>query len=100
LLLISADFLASDYCYSFELRRALERHESNEACVIPVILRSCGWQNTRFGKLQVLPTDGKAIKVWPDLDDAFTDVVRGLRRSIALLTPVSVNTSTPSRQSS
>jgi formylglycine-generating enzyme required for sulfatase activity len=94
LLLISADFLASDYCYSFELRRALERHESNEACVIPVILRSCDWQNTRFGKLQVLPTDGKAIKGWSDLDDAFTDVVRGLRRSIALLTPVAVNTST------
>jgi TIR domain len=57
LLLISADFLASDYCYGFELKRALERHESNEACVIPVILRSCDWQKTKFGKLAALPTD-------------------------------------------
>jgi formylglycine-generating enzyme required for sulfatase activity len=96
LLLISADFLASDYCYSFELKRALERHTSNEACVIPVILRSCVWQNTPFGKLQVLPTDGKPIqsKSWFDPDEAFTDVVRGLRRSIAQLTPVPVETST------
>jgi formylglycine-generating enzyme required for sulfatase activity len=96
LLLISADFLASDYCYSFELKRALERHASNEACVIPVILRSCDWQNTRFGKLQVLPTDGKPIqsKSWFDPDEAFTDVVKGLRRSIAQLTPAPVETST------
>jgi TIR domain len=79
LLLISSDFLASDYCYSRELKRALERHESKEACVIPVILRSCDWQNTGFGKLQVLPTDGKAIKGWSDIDEAFTDVVKGLR---------------------
>jgi formylglycine-generating enzyme required for sulfatase activity len=88
LLLISSDFLASDYCYSRELKRALERHDSNEACVIPVILRSCDWQNTGFGKLQVLPTDGKAIKGWSDIDEAFTDVVRGLRRSITELTSV------------
>jgi formylglycine-generating enzyme required for sulfatase activity len=94
LLLISADFLASDYCYSFELKRALERHESKEACVIPVILRSCDWRNTRFGKLQALPADGKAIKSWPDLDEAFTDVVKGLRRSIAQLTPAPIETST------
>jgi eukaryotic-like serine/threonine-protein kinase len=53
-----------------------------------VILRSCDWQNTRFGKLQVLPTDGKAIKGWSDIDEAFTDVVKGLRRSIKQLTSV------------
>src|SRR5690348_1468229 len=31
LLLISPDFIASDYCYGVELKRALERHEANEA---------------------------------------------------------------------
>jgi hypothetical protein len=56
LLLISADFLASDYCYGRELERALEHHESQTASVIPVILRSCDWQNTHFGKLQALPS--------------------------------------------
>ncbi len=34
LLLISADFLASDYCYGIEMRRALERHKASEARVI------------------------------------------------------------------
>ena len=31
LLLISPDFLASDYCYGVELQRAMERHAANEA---------------------------------------------------------------------
>src|SRR5437764_11873292 len=39
LLLISPDFLASDYCYSIELRRAMERHDTGEARVIPILLR-------------------------------------------------------------
>ncbi len=46
--------------------------------------------------MQVLPTDGKAIKGWSDIDEAFTDVVRGLRRSITQLTHVSTETPTPS----
>ncbi len=37
LLLVSPDFLGSDYCYSIEMRRALERHERGEARVIPII---------------------------------------------------------------
>jgi hypothetical protein len=41
LLLVSADFLASDYCYDIEMKRAMERHELREACVVPIILRPC-----------------------------------------------------------
>ena len=44
LLLVSADFLASDFCHEVELARALERHDRNEAHVIPIILRPCDWQ--------------------------------------------------------
>ena len=48
LLVISADFLASDYCYDVEMTRALERHDQGEARVIPVLLRPVeGWQRTR-----------------------------------------------------
>src|SRR3989440_12323769 len=39
LLLVSADFLGSDYCYSIEMKRALERHASNEARVVPILVR-------------------------------------------------------------
>ncbi len=70
LLLVSADFIASDYCYEIEMKRALERHEKGEARVIPVILRDCKWNSTPFAKLQALPKDGKAVKKWPDKDTA------------------------------
>ena len=59
LLLISADFVASDYCYDVEMARALERHDKGEARVIPVILRPVdAWHEAPFGKLQALPRDG------------------------------------------
>jgi inactive STAND/TIR domain len=82
LLLISSDFLNSDYHYDIELKRALERHESKEARVIPVILRAVDWRGSPFGKLSVLPENGKAITSWDNEDEAFTDVVKGLRRFI------------------
>jgi hypothetical protein len=54
-LLISADFLASDYCYGIELQRALEGHQRGKARVIPIILRPCDWQTSPFAPLQCLP---------------------------------------------
>jgi hypothetical protein len=83
LLLISSDFLDSDYCYDIELKRALERHESNEARVIPIILRSVAWRDAPFSWLTALPTDGKPVKSWNDPDEAFTDVVEGIKWAIA-----------------
>src|SRR6266849_3948169 len=71
LLLISADFLASDYCYGVEMKRALARHQANEARVIPILLRPVDWHNAPFAHLQALPTDAKAITSWPNPDEAF-----------------------------
>jgi hypothetical protein len=61
LLLVSSDFMNSDYCYSIEMKRALERHERNEVRVIPVILRHVYWQEAPFGRLQALPKDGLPV---------------------------------------
>jgi predicted phosphodiesterase len=84
LLLISPDFLASDYCYSNEMNRALERHERGEANVIPIILRRVYWQGAQFGKLQALPTDGKPVTgpSWHNQDEAFFNVVEGIRKAV------------------
>lgn len=82
LLLISANFLASPYCYDVEMKRALQRHEERDALVIPVILRAVALQGTPFSKLQALPKDAKPIMTWPDRDSAFVDVVEGLRIAI------------------
>lgn len=79
LLLISADFIGSDYCMDKELSRAMERHELAEARVIPVILRPVDWEGLSFSKLQALPTDGKPISSWADQDEAFLNVARGIR---------------------
>ncbi|HWW74826.1 MAG TPA: tetratricopeptide repeat protein [Pyrinomonadaceae bacterium] len=84
LLLVSPDFLASDYCYDIEVTRAMERHEAGEARVIPVILRHCDdWQSAPFGKLQALPKDARPVKDWPDRDKAFADVAAGIRHVVA-----------------
>lgn len=82
LLLISADFMASDFCYSIEMTRALERHRANEARVLPIILRPTDWKDAPFAALEVLPTGGKAATRWPTVDDAFENVVEGIRRAI------------------
>jgi hypothetical protein len=82
LLLVSSDFLASDYCYDIEMRRALERHESGEARVVPVILRPCDWQDAPFGKLLATPPDGKAVTRFPTLDDAFVLVVADIKKAL------------------
>lgn len=94
LLLISADFLASDYCYAKEMNRALERHEAGEAVVIPIILRAVDWEGAPFSELQALPKDARPIKKWKDRDEAWVHVVQGLRRVIETL-----NAPTPFRVS-
>lgn len=82
LLLVSADFLASAYCYDVEMQRAVERHNAGEARVIPVILRPCDWHDAPFGKLLAAPKDGHPVTSWPDLDEAFLDVVRSIKAAI------------------
>jgi tetratricopeptide (TPR) repeat protein len=82
LLLVSADFLASDYCYGREMQRALQRHEAKQARVIPILLRPVDWRSAPFAHLQTLPTNAKAITVWPNQDEAFADVAASLRRAI------------------
>ena len=82
LLLVSPDFMASDYCYDMEVKCAMERHNAGNARVIPVILRTVMWDQAPFAKLQALPRDGKPIRSWPDLDAAFDDVARGIRAAV------------------
>jgi hypothetical protein len=81
LLLVSPDFIASDYCYDIEMQRAMERHATGDAIVIPVILRACDWHSTPFGRLQAVPRDGKPIKQWPDIDEAMLQVAMAVRRA-------------------
>jgi hypothetical protein len=85
LLLVSVDFLDSNYCYDIEMTRAMERHEAGEARVIPVILRPCDWHDAPFGKLLATPPDGKPVTKFPTLDDAFVLVVAAIKEALGQL---------------
>lgn len=82
LLLISPDFMASDYCYSIEMKRALERHETGEARVIPIILKPVDWAGTSFSKLQVLPRNRKPVTSWRDRNAAFVEIANDIRETL------------------
>ena len=84
-LLVSADFLASYYCYEREMVRSLERADARDARLAPIILRACDWRSTPFAKYVLAPTDAKPIVEHPDIDAAFLQVVNELRRAIRKL---------------
>jgi hypothetical protein len=85
LLLVSVDFIQSDYCYSKEMKRAIARHSAKKACVIPVLLRPVDWTGAPFSSLQMLPSNATPVTNWSDLDEALTDVAEGIRRVVTEL---------------
>src|SRR4030042_5682523 len=83
LLLISADFLSSDYCIDKEMNRAFERYDADECLIIPIILRPCLWDKVpRLEKLEVLPSDKKAVSKWANKDDAYANVAQRISETI------------------
>jgi tetratricopeptide (TPR) repeat protein len=82
LLLISPDFMASDYCFGKEMQRALARHKAGTCRVVPILLRPTYWKDAPFSTLQILPTDAKPVTRWPDRDEAFENIVTEISRTI------------------
>ncbi len=101
LLLVSAYFLASDYCIEKELAHALEKHRASTAVVIPVILHPCDWHSAPFGHLRATPTDGKPVSLYGNQHEAFAIVARDIREVALRLAPAERATvPTPSQHSS
>lgn len=84
-LLVSSDFIASEFCYETEMKRALKRVEKGEATVIPVIVRDCIWTKTPFAELQALPKDGRPVTSWGNRDTAWRDVAEGIEQTATRL---------------
>jgi hypothetical protein len=89
LLLVSEEFLASDYCFGIEVERALARLKRREAKVVPILLRPCLWQESRFSELQIIPRDAKAVTQWTSPEEAFLDVANEIRNLVSEPTPSS-----------
>jgi hypothetical protein len=82
LLLVSADFMFSDYCYSKEMYDAIKRHYTGEARVVPILLRHTVYTNAPFSSLQMLPSDAVPVTSWSNLDEAFTNVAQGIGKVV------------------
>lgn len=85
-LLISRDFMASSYCFSVEMKKALVKYHQHGHVVIPVIIRHTqSWNNHDIGDLQALPKDAKPLDEWDNHDRFWGDVQRGLERELERL---------------
>lgn len=82
LLLVSADFINSDYIWGSELGVAMKRHERGQTSVVPVLVRPCLIEDAPFAALQGLPTDLRAVTSWPNRDEAWTNVAIGIRKTV------------------
>jgi internalin A len=83
LLLVSPDFINSDYCFTKEMERALERYKDEGNVVIPVIIRhTASWRNHKIGQIVALPKDGKPLAKWEDADEFWGSVEDGIRDQV------------------
>lgn len=99
-LLVSADFLVSEFCYEHEMRRAVERAHQGDALVIGVMLRAVdGWERTPFAEFQVVPQDGRPISKWSNADDAYKHVVERIRAALGERLDAGRRAPSPARRS-
>jgi hypothetical protein len=82
LFLISSSFMNSDYCMGVEVKRALQMHEEGKAQLIPIIVRAVDWTGSELSKLQGLPRDAKPISSWTDIDEAWVNVIGGIKNHL------------------
>src|SRR5262249_49073067 len=86
LLLVSRSFMDSEYIWTVELRRALERHERGTASVVPIIASPVHWSTAPFAKFEVLPDSGKAVTQYADRDEVWADIVTRIARLVQEVT--------------
>ncbi len=91
ILLISADFMASDYIYDVEISKSLDRSRKRENIIVPVIIRPTSYLSLEINKYQALPKDGKPISTWTDKDEAWMDVTRSLEKLFDSLSQGRIN---------
>lgn len=82
LLLISSGFIASQYIWEKELTIAMNRHNEGKSKVVPIIIKSCLWQDMPFAKLQALPGNAKPVATYENRDDAFTEIALAINKLV------------------
>ncbi|HMQ61961.1 MAG TPA: TIR domain-containing protein [Flavilitoribacter sp.] len=80
LFLISANSISTDYILDVEMPIAMGRHDRGEARVIPIFIKPCEWDSLPLSKLNGLPSKGKPVTAYADRDEAWVEVVKGIKR--------------------
>ena len=80
--LVSADFIASEYIHDIEIKAAKERSKNGEATIVPIIIRSCDFENSSLNDFQALPKNAQPVASFDDRDEAWMNVVNELKRII------------------
>jgi len=88
--LLSPDFLASEYCFGIEMEKAFSRLKREEIRLVPVLLRPCMWEESRFSAIQMIPRDSKPVTSWPSVDEALKNVAMEIREIVSQGKPESV----------
>jgi len=94
LLLVSNDFLVSNYVNDVEIKKALERYNKGEAIVIPIVLRPTQFTDFEIGKFQALPKLAKPISKWENRDEAWLNVSQGLKKVFNSISKHKINNDT------
>ena len=96
LLLVTPEFMASDNIFDTQLKRSMERHREGTARVIPIRLKRVDYEGTEFEILKPLPASHEPpVKQWVDQDEAFVQVVEGIRQVVESLTTTTEVASQP-----
>lgn len=82
ILLVSADFIASIFCFEQELSEALRRHQNDGVRLLPVIVKPVDFSRLPFARFQALPTNIVPVSLWSNVEAAWLDVAQGVRRVV------------------
>lgn len=77
--LLSPDYLASNYCWNIEYRRAMNRRARGTMRVVAAVVRPCDWKSTRAAGFKLLPKDGRPVTRWRSADEAFLNIAEGIK---------------------
>ena len=78
LLLVSANFLVSNFINDEEIPRAFQRRNDAGSHVVPIILDNCHWDVTMLKDYQAIPKDGQPITEFTIPSKAWTEVSRAI----------------------
>jgi hypothetical protein len=90
LLLISQSFIASEFCYGKEMKRALELQRDGHLAVVPVNVCECDWGDALFAKLNSIPARNRPLDSFSRATEGLTIVATGLRRLVKVVRSVRV----------